>query len=205
VAARPRVRPTASPGRTLRPVRPASTVLAAALLLVGCTATVDAPPDPGRPAAPSAPADPPPPPPAACLLDLDALGAATGLAWTADAATASDTRCVYDHDRPADAGTPDTGGPDAGALDFVAVDVVPLGATTPDAELAALAGVCEGAPTDVAAGAGAFVCRFQGGSVFSALVDGGTVVTVSASGVPAGTTADLLAEAFAAQLVAIGG
>jgi hypothetical protein len=156
--------------------------LAGAALLAGCTAG----PDPVVP--------PPPPPPAACLLDTAALAAITGLSWTPDAATASDTRCVYDPttlsvpgDRPA----------------FVTVDVVPAQGPDPAAELDTVAGVCDdGSRVPVVAGDG-FVCRFQGGNVFAATVRRGDLVTIAASAVPPGTTAARLVIAFDQQLTAL--
>ena len=89
--------------RSVGPIRIASgartaALLAATVLLsllsVGCTGgAID---DSAATAPGAVPAPPPPPPPAACLLDTDALATTTGLSWTADAVTASDTRCVYD-------------------------------------------------------------------------------------------------------------
>ena len=167
---------------------PMPVVLGVAALLTACTTGgVQAPSGTDTAAAPV-----PPPPPAACVLDAAALATGTGLVWTPNALTASDTRCVYDA---------------AGAdpLDFIGVDVAPF--TGPAAaELTALAGVCDdGSRSDVPAGEGAFVCRYKGGSVFSALVADGKVTTVVASAVPAGTTAERLAATFTAELNRIGG
>lgn len=149
--------------------------LAAAVLLTACTGG-------GTPAPSAAPAPPgPPEPPAACLLDTAALRATTGTAWTADAATATDTRCVYD--------------PDGGTgAEFVVVDVA-QGPATPLDDVAA---VCADG-TRTAAGAG-FGCRLAGGGVFAATVRDGALVTLAAAGVPATTTADRLATALADQL-----
>jgi hypothetical protein len=169
--------------------RATTAVTLASALLAGCSG--------GGPQAPPGPVAVAPAPPAACLLDVDALAATTGLTWTPDTTTASDRRCVYD-----------PGG--GGGLDFVGVDVVLFDGGAIDggaaaAELEALSGVCtDGTVTTVPAGEGAFVCRFQGGSVFSAVVTGGRLVTVAASAVPAGTTADALAAAFTTELTRIG-
>ncbi|WP_214370407.1 hypothetical protein [Pseudonocardia sp. H11422] len=166
-----------------------STALLAVLFLSACTggSLVDT----ERRGATPATAAAPPAPPAGCLLDVATFDADTGLAWAVDDATASDRRCIYNP-----AGTP--------GRDFVGVDVAPLTGGTAAVELDALGGVCDdGTRTPVAAGEGAFVCRFQGGSVFSAVVTGGRVVTVAVSGVPAGTTADRLAAAFSTQLTRI--
>jgi len=159
------------------------TIVGAVVLLAtlgGCSA-----PDAAEPPAPP----PPPPPPAACLLDTAALEAATGLAWTPDATTASDTRCVYD---PAGAPRPDAGPA------FVSVDVTD---EAPPA-LDTVAELCEdGSRAPV--GEVGFVCRYQGGNVFAALVRDGRVVTVAASAVPEGTTAAQLVMAFDQQVAAL--
>jgi hypothetical protein len=134
---------------------------------------------------------PPPPPPAACLLDTAALAVATGLTWTPDASTASDSRCVYDlpgAQRPAE-------GPA-----FLSVEVTQDPATALDT----VAELCDdGSRAPV--GAAGFVCRYQGGNVFAALVRDGRLVTISASAVPAGTTAAQLVVAFDQQVVALSG
>lgn len=168
-----------------RPVAAGAALLAVAVA-AGCA--------PAEQPAPPAPA--PPPPPAACLLDTAAFAAATGLTWTPDASTASDTRCVYD---PAGSPRP----PEGPA--FVAVDV----ATDPDpvAALDTVAALCEdgsrapvGGPDEAGTG---FVCRFQGGSVFAAAAHDGRLVTLAASAVPPGTTAARLVVAFDQQVAAL--
>jgi hypothetical protein len=164
--------------------RTAVAVAAAALITVVAGCSVD--PDPVD-------ASPPPPPPAACLLDMAALAVTTGLTWTPDPATASDTRCVYD--------------PSAGAAmeegpAFVAVDIAPAQGADASTELDTVAALCEDgsrAPVDE----GGFVCRFQGESVFAAAVRRGQVVTVTASAVPTGTTAARLVVAFDQQLATL--
>lgn len=143
--------------------------LAGAVVLTGCAGT------PAPDAAPVAPE--PPAPPAACLLDADALAAATGVAWTPDGTAASDTRCVYD-----------ARGSDA----FLVVD---LAAPVPLDDVAA---VCDG-DTRTPAGSG-FVCRLPGGGVFAATEHDGDLLTLAAAAVPAATTADRLASALGAQL-----
>jgi hypothetical protein len=157
-------------------------VAAAAL---GACSTADSP-------APSVP--PPPPPPAACLLDTGALTATTGLSWTPDASTASDTRCVYDP-----SGTPR---PAEGPA-FLSVDVTQDVAQEPSTALDAVAALCEGG-SRAPAGTTGFVCRYQGGNVFAAVVHDGRLVTLSASAVPAGTTAAQLVVAFDQQVAALG-
>ncbi|OLT23720.1 hypothetical protein BJF78_31760 [Pseudonocardia sp. CNS-139] len=105
----------------------AAGVLAAAFVAgcaAGCTAAAPDPVDPPLP----------PAPPAACVLDTAALGTATGLVWTPDASTASDTRCVYD---PATAAAPD-GGPA-----FVTVDLAPAQGPDPATELDSVAALCD--------------------------------------------------------------
>lgn len=180
-------------GRTGLPVL-ALLVLAVTGLLAACTT------GPGP-----VPGPPPPPPPAACLLDTAALAAGTGITWTPDASTASDTRCVYDPAGPA------ADGADGPA--FVAVDIAQ--AEDPAAELDRVGALCaDGSRAPMAAGGEAgspgggeigFVCRFQGGSVFGAAVRDGQLLTVSASAVPAGTTAAQLVLAFDQQLTAAAG
>ena len=157
-----------------------ATVVAASLS--ACSAA-DAP-------APPAPPPPPPPPPAACLLDTSALTATTGLVWTPDASTASDTRCVYDP-----SGTPR---PAEGPA-FLAVDVTQDTATTLDT----VAELCEDG-SRAPAGTTGFVCRYQGDNVFAAATHDGRLVTLAASAVPAGTTAAQLVVAFDQQVAALG-
>ena len=169
-------------------------VLAVTGLLAACTTG----PGPVTP-------PPPPPPPAACLLDTAAFAAGTGITWTPDASTASDTRCVYDPAGPA------AGGADGPA--FVAVDVAQ--AQDPAAELDRVGALCaDGSRAPMATGGATgspgggeigFVCRFQGGSVFGAAVRGDQLLTVSASAVPVGTTAAQLVLAFDQQLTAAAG
>jgi hypothetical protein len=169
-------------------------VLAAAALAVsagitaGCTAApAIEPPAPTVEAAPPAP-------PAACLLDTTGLATASGLTWTPDRTTASDTRCVYD---PAPAGTGDAN-PGTG---FATVAITPMTAADPRDELDGVATVCQdGSRAAVPAGGTGFVCRFRGGSVFAALVRAGQLVTVSVSAVPEGTTAAQLVVAMTQQL-----
>ena len=61
-------------------------LLAAGALLAAC----------GTSPAPAPEAPPPPPaPPAACLLDAAAMATATGVTWTPEESTASDTRCTW--------------------------------------------------------------------------------------------------------------
>jgi hypothetical protein len=136
------------------------------------------------------PPPPPPPPPAACLLDTASLAAATGLTWTPDASTASDTRCVYDPSgtpRPAD-------GPA-----FLSVDVT----QDPPTALESVAALCEDG-SRAPAGTAGFVCRYQGGNVFAAATHDGRLVTLAASAVPVGTTAAQLVVAFDQQVAALG-
>jgi hypothetical protein len=164
-------------------------VAVAAGAFVGACSAADAP-------APSPP--PPPPPPAACLLDTDALAAATDLAWTPDASTASDTRCVYD---PSGTAQP----PEGPA--FLAVDVAP--APDPEAALDTVAELCEDGSRVPVGGQGAptvpgFVCRFQKSNVFAAVMRDGRLVTLAASAVPPGTTAAHLVVAFDQQVAALG-
>jgi hypothetical protein len=158
-------------------VRPA-VLLAVAVLLVACGGGVEPPP-----AVPT-----PPPPPAACLLDVDALAAATGLTWTPDAATAGDDRCVYDA-RPGD------------PLAFLAVELAP---PVSPAGLEEVAAACtDGSRTAVTAGRAAFVCMLPAGSMLGAVAAEEHLVTVTASEIPTGTTADQLAAALAVQLARI--
>lgn len=164
-------------------VRLLATGLSVGALLTGCSAGGD---NPER-----APEAKPPPPPAACLLDGAALQATTGLAWTPDQSTATDTRCVYD--------------PPGGPAGFLAVDV---GSSDDDAatQLDTIAELCEsGSRADVDAADGGFVCRFDTDNVYAAIVRGGQVVTLSTSAVPPGTTSAKLAVAFTEQLRSIGG
>ena len=153
-------------------------VLLAAALLVACSGEVEPPP-----AVPT-----PPPPPAACLLDVDALAAATGLTWTPDAATAGDVRCVYDA-RPGD------------LLAFLAVELAP---PVSPAELEDVAAACtDGSRTTVAAGRGAFVCTLPAGSILGAVAADDHLITVAASQIPAGTTAERLTAGLSAELAHI--
>lgn len=128
----------------------------------------------------------PPAPPAACLLDTGALQAATGLAWTPDATTAGDARCVYD---PA-SGT---------GAEFAAVDVAPRPSGTLD-DIAALCAA--GSRTPASTG---FVCRLEGGGVFAATDRGSDLVTLAVATVPEGTTAAQLTTALAEQIALLGG
>ena len=130
------------------------------------------------------------------MLDTAAFGAATGLVWTPDASTASDTRCVYD---------PTTLSIPAEGPAFVTVDVAAAQDPEPATELDTVAALCaDGSRAEVTAGEGGFVCRFQGGSVFAAMVLDGQVVTLAASAVPPGTTAARLVVAFDQQLATLG-
>jgi hypothetical protein len=203
----------------VRPTRSRSTGPRNAGLLVAAVAVAGAVPacSPGGSTAPP-PAPPAAPPPAACLLDTAALAAATGLTWTPNGSTASDTRCVYDP-----AGTPR---PSEGPV-FVTVDVAPAADRDPGAALDTVAALCEdgsrapvggpdspggdaddasdggtanGEPADAPAG---FVCRFQGGNVFAAVARDGRLVTLAASAVPPGTTAARLVMAFDQQVAAL--
>jgi hypothetical protein len=152
------------------------------LVLAACSAAPTTPTPPPVQA-------PPPPPPAACLLDTGGLAAGTGLSWRPDPSTASDTRCVYD---PNGAPTP--------AGEFLAVQIAPITATDAGGELDTVASTCaDGSRAALAQGSG-FVCRFRGGSVFAALVRAGQLITVSASGVPEGTTAARLVLSLQQQL-----
>ena len=163
-------------------------LLTAGALLGGCTSAV-----PGE-AGPSEEA-PPPPPPAACVLDTAQLATATGITWTPDQTTASDTRCVYD---------PGAGG--AQGNDFLAVDVTPAPAADVATALDTVAEVCvSGSRTAAGKGGSGFVCRFEGGSVYGALVRGGQLLTVGASAVPEGTTDARLTLGVSQQLGTLSG
>ena len=160
---------------------------AAAAVLSACTT--------GAATAPPPPQAERPPPPKACALDVDAMAAATGLTWTADQTTATDGRCVYDPSAVSGAGA---------SPDFMAVELAP--ATNADTAIDDVAGLCDpGTRTPSQAGDGGFVCRYQGGAVFAALLRGGELVTVSASEIPPGTTAARLALAMDEQLTRLGG
>jgi hypothetical protein len=173
-------------------------VAAAAAVLSGCSAPDAAPVSPPVQAAPPAP-------PAACLLDPARLAADTGLTWTPDQTTASDTRCVYDPGgpvTPAPSASP-TAAPDP--ADFLAVEVAPAVADDAQTELDDVAGACaEGSRAPVQDDGNGFVCRFRGGSVFAAAVRAGQLVTVSVSAVPAGTTTARLVLALQQQLDGLG-
>ena len=172
---------------SMRSARPAATLLVMAAVVsgAGCSTVEEAP-------APQASPPPTAAPPVACLLDTAALATATGLTWTPDASTASDTRCVYDP-----SGTPRP--PDGPA--FLAVDVT----TDPDpvTALDTVAALCEDG-SRATAGTNGFVCRFQGGNVFAAVVHDGRLVTLAASAVPPGTSATQLEAAFDQQVAALG-
>ncbi len=175
-----------------RPVPGALCAVATAVAaLSGCSAPDAAPVSPPVQAAPPAP-------PAACLLDPARLAADTGLTWTPDQTTASDTRCVYD---PGPAGGQSAPGP----ADFLAVEVAPAVADDAQTELDDVAGACaEGSRAPVQDDGNGFVCRFRGGSVFAAAVRAGQLVTVSVSAVPAGTTTARLVLALQQQLNGLG-
>ncbi|MGH3566363.1 MAG: hypothetical protein ACRDRH_10075 [Pseudonocardia sp.] len=161
-------------------------------LVVALTACTGGIPPASAPAPPAVPA-PPPALPAACMLDTAALGIVTGVTWTPNATTANATRCVYDP----------SGAPTAF---FVTVDITALGRNAPADELKNLPGFCDaGTLTPFQAGAGAFMCLFQGGNVFSAVVTNDRVVTISASSVPAGIDKEQLALTFAADLTRAAG
>lgn len=134
--------------------------------------------------------NPRPPPPAACLLDVEALDAATGLAWTPDPTTAGDDRCVYD---PADAERTEflvvTIEP---AIDDPALDTPAL--DTPDLDALCASG------TSMSVGGTGFVCRLPDGGVFAALVRDDELVTVAMAEIPTRTSAEQVGRAFAAQL-----
>jgi hypothetical protein len=157
-------------------------LLATGLVLGGCSAVAPAP------APAPAPQAQPPAPPAACLLDGAALASATGITWTPDQSTATDTRCVYD---PAGS---------SGPAGFLAVERT---SSTDDAatQLDTIAQLCtKGSRADADAADGAFTCRFDGGNVYAARVRGPQVVTISSSAVPKGTTVDRLARGLTEQL-----
>jgi hypothetical protein len=181
----------------------AGLLVPAVLLTAACTAGT--PSSSGLPPI-GAPTTPPPTPPAACLLDTDALATGTGLSWTPDATTASDTRCVYDpgpstaaSTTPTPSGAP---GADQGA-EFVAVGLAKATDQPTAAQLDALAQACTAGSRTPTRQTG-FVCRFPAGSVFAGRVQDRRVVTIVASGVPSGTTGDALATAFGQQLDALG-
>jgi hypothetical protein len=147
--------------------------------LAGCSA----PPAPPVPPAPPAP-------PAACALDAAKLHAATGVVWTAETATATATRCVYDPDGPR--------GPE-----FAAVTIAEGGAA---AELDTIAQACVAGTRQVVASG--FVCRLgvgdrSTGSVLAATAGSGRLVTVTVSAAPTGTTVEALSKALAEQLPAL--
>jgi len=161
-----------------RPARGVGLAIATLAFTAGCTTT-----DPGTPAA--APALPEPAPPAACLLDTTVLATTTGVGWTPDATTASDTRCVYD--------------PDGGSgQEFVVIAV-----TADPGGLDGIAPVCA-SDTRTPGTSGGFVCGLPGGGVFAAVVRGEELVTIAAARVPASTTAERLGTAFAEQLDLLG-
>lgn len=144
-------------------------VLAGAVVLTGCTAA---------PAPDAAPVTTEPPaPPAACLLDVDALTAASGVAWTPDEIAASDTRCVYDAD---------------GGGEFLVVEIT---ASVPLDEVAAVCTSGSRAPAG-----GGFVCGLPGGGVFAATERDGDLLTLATATVPAATTSERLATALGGQL-----
>lgn len=158
--------------------------------LAGCTGSGSSAPDRARQA-------PPPAPPAACLLDTAALATTTGVSWAPDQSTATDTRCVYDA-----VGTPPATGTTPA---FLAVQLALAPSGDPDVELDTAAQVCEqGSRAPLTADGSGFVCRIAGGSVYAAVARGGQIVTVSASAVPAGTTAARLVVALSGQLTTLG-
>jgi hypothetical protein len=80
----------------------------------------------------------------------------------------------------------------------VSVDVT----REPPTALDTVAELCEdGSRAPV--GTAGFVCRYQDGNVFAALVHDGSLVTVAASAVPAGTTAAQLVVALDQQVTAL--
>jgi hypothetical protein len=177
----------------------AAAAAAAAVALAGCTSGGGSTPPPPAP-------PPPPPPPAACLLDTGALAAATGLEWTPDESTASDTRCVYDPSGTAPETTPETTRETTPQEDpaFLTVIVEPAEEPDPAAALDTVAALCDDG-SRAPAGVDGFVCRFQGGNVFAAVVRGGQLVTLAVSAVPPGTTAARLVVAFDQQLATLSG
>ncbi len=223
-------RRTATPSAPVSRARYAAVVVGLGAVLLGTAGCSGSAPTETAPGPDGAPAAPPPPPPAACLLDTGVLAETTGLTWTPDAVTASDTRCVYDPSPAAPAAAAaETGAggsaregaaegrdesppedddatatpAEAGPAEFVAVDVTAAPEEAPAGQLDVLAQVCESGTRTATTGSG-FVCRLPGGSVFAALVSGDRVVTVAASGVPEGTTAAALVIAFGQQLDALG-
>ena len=171
---------------------PRAALVGAALLGVLSACTVG----PGTPAARPAAAPEPPPPPAACLLDAPAMAAATGVEWVPDLVAATDARCVYD----------------AGDA-FLAVDLAP------GDDVEGPAALCDtGSRTDLPAGG--WACRFGDGvygaavladaALDDAALDDASpaddrVVTVATAVVPAGTTADRVRTALAAELERLAG
>lgn len=190
--------PAVTVGSGLRRQRRVPVSLLAVLLLAGCDGPVAAP----TPDAPVAETAVPPAPPAACLLDAAALAAGTGVAWTPDQATATDTRCVYD-----------AGGGPSGPT-FLTVTLGPLTEADPAAEIETLAQLCvKGTRSALTARDGGFLCRVDGdparpltptqaetAAVYAALVHGDQVVTVSASAVPPATTAARLTATVTVQM-----
>lgn len=148
-------------------------VLVGSATLAGCTAGT-------APVAAPGPTPEPVAPPAACVLDVPALTTATGLVWTPEETTASDTRCVYD------AAT-------GSSTDFLVVERGDAG------PLETLAQAC-GPGSRTEAGTDGFVCRFPGGGVFAARDRDGVVLTLAAAETPVGSTPDRLVTAFAGQL-----
>jgi hypothetical protein len=217
---------TAPPERaartTSRVAAMAGLLVPALVLATACT--TGTPAGSGLPPIGGAPAPAPPAPPAACLLDTDALAAGTGLSWTADVSTASDTRCVYDpgpgtaasaapaSSSPAlpSAGpspappspAPVSAVPAAGSPEFLAVGLAAPSAKPAAAQLDVLAQPCSPGSRKPTKRDG-FVCRFPAGSVFAGRVRADQVVTIAASAVPAGTTGDALATALGQQLDAL--
>jgi hypothetical protein len=152
-------------------------LLAAGALLAAC----------GTSPAPAPEAPPPPPaPPAACLLDTAAMATATGVTWTPEERTASDTRCVYD---PAG----------AAATEFVTVEIAQSTDPDPAKQLDTIAALCD-AGSRAPVGEAGFVCRYEGGTVYAAAVRDDRLVTVAASAIPQGTTAARMVLAFTQQL-----
>ena len=158
----------------------AALIAALAAVLTGCTGAGPAPgPTPAPP--------PPPVPPTACALDPATLAAATGVAWTVDATTAGDTRCVYLAEDQ--------------ALLTVSLETGDRAVVT----LADLPSVCSGPVRPVpAAGEGAFACALPDGGVFAARGAGDVLATVTAGAVPEGTRAEALLAAVAEQLPRVG-
>lgn len=188
-----------------RPVRMTVPLVAGVLLVAGTACTGPAgPAGDGTPVPAGAEPAPPPAPPAACVLDTAALAAGTGLTWTADVTTASDTRCVYDPAAPA----PSTKQPASrrtqpATPEFLAVDLTPATDAPAAEQLDLLAEACT-AGSRRPAGPDGFVCGFPEGSVFAARVRAGDVVTVAGSAVPAGTDAEALGAELARQLESLG-